>query len=238
MTPSTRAPDRILEWLPQHLAEQVADRCPDAWEQALAVRKRPASPPDPSRQTMQVEGPGGQSFAMTLNVFPIDDHLCDLHVDIEDSRSRHFTCLLPDASDASSNLAEVSRAVASFLLNEIERRRSGTSSQPPPSEWPPHVPLLRLDENGTIQDLTPGARRVLEHPNDATIEPDFFSHVHRENLRRVMRDLAHMVAHRKQRARWLLRLRTGNRRWRWYRVAADNHLDRPDSFIRVVLRRL
>ena len=73
---------------------------------------------------------------------------------------------------------------------------------------------------------------------EALIAPNFFSHVHQQNQRQVMRDRAHMVAHRKQWARWLLRLRTGNRRWRWYRVVTDNHLDRPDSFIRAVLRRL
>lgn len=53
-----------------------------------------------------------------------------------------------------------------------------------------------------------------------------------------MRDLALMVSHRKQRARWLLRLRTGNGRWRWYRLYARNHLDEQDGAIRVRLRPL
>jgi hypothetical protein len=100
------------------------------------------------------------------------------------------------------------------------------------------VPTLDLDRDGTILHSNEPARRVLEHPPDASLDPCFFSHVHGYNLRRVMRDLAHMVSHRKQRARWLLRLRTGNGRWRWYRALVRNYLDRSDARIRVRLRPL
>ena len=103
---------------------------------------------------------------------------------------------------------------------------------------PPHVPVLALDREGTIQDSNKPARRVLEYSSDEPIDPCFFSHVHGRNLRQVMRDLAHMVSHRKQRARWLLRLRTGNGRWRWYRAIARNELDRADAAIQVHLRPL
>jgi len=55
-------------------------------------------------------------------------------------------------------------------------------------------------------------------------------------MRRVMQDLANMVSRGKQRAQWLLRLRTGNERWRWYRVAVENNLGRQDDHIRIRLR--
>lgn len=103
-------------------------------------------------------------------------------------------------------------------------------------EIPPHVPSLTLDREGTIQEITQAARRTLEYSSDASIEPCFFSHVHYRNLRRVMQDLAHMVHQRKQRTHWLLRLRTGNGRWRWYRAAVENHLDHAEGSIRVHLR--
>lgn len=103
---------------------------------------------------------------------------------------------------------------------------------------PPHVPSLVLDREGTIQEITRAARRALEYSSEAAIEPCFFSHVHGRNLRRVMRDLAHMVCHRKQRAHWLLRLRTGNGRWRWYRAIVENLLDQTEGAIRVRLRAL
>ena len=102
----------------------------------------------------------------------------------------------------------------------------------------PHTPILKVDRKGTIQDLNKPARRALEYSSDASIDRCFFSHVHGHNLRRVMRDLAHMVSHRKQRARWLLRLQTGNGRWRWYRTIARNCLDRPEGVIQMHLRPL
>ncbi|PSQ91288.1 MAG: hypothetical protein BRD43_00150 [Bacteroidetes bacterium QS_4_64_154] len=102
----------------------------------------------------------------------------------------------------------------------------------------PHVPVLTLDREGTIQDSNEPARRALEYSSEDSIDPCFFSHVHGRNLQRVMRDLAHMVSHRKQRARWLLRLRTGNGRWRWYRAVARNHLDHSSATIQVHLRPL
>lgn len=124
---------------------------------------------------------------------------------------------------------------SSRLKPSVSRTESGSGSNQSDS---PHAPLLALDREGTIQDLNEPARRALEYSFDESINPCFFSHVHGRNLRRVMRDLAYMVSHRKQRAQWLLRLRTGNGRWRWYRVSARNHLDRPDGAIRVRLRPL
>ncbi len=102
----------------------------------------------------------------------------------------------------------------------------------------PHIPLLVLDSSGTIKHLNEPAHRTLEYSADAPVNSCFFSHVHGHNLRRVMRDLALMVSHRKQRARWLLRLRTGNGRWRWYRLFARNHLDQENGGIRIRLRPL
>jgi hypothetical protein len=55
---------------------------------------------------------------------------------------------------------------------------------------------------------------------------------------RVMRDLADMVSRGKQSARWLLRLWTGNDRWRWYRASVQNNLGRQEDHVRVRLRSL
>lgn len=113
------------------------------------------------------------------------------------------------------------------------RRDAGSASS---EEDPPHVPVVALDRDGTIKEITRSAQTALEYSPEESIQPCFFSHVHGQNLRRVMRDLALMVSHRKQRARWLLRLRTGNQRWRWYRAVAHNHLDQPEETVRVKLR--
>jgi len=126
-------------------------------------------------------------------------------------------------------------AMPSPSLPAISHADSESASK---SDDPPYVPVLGLDRDATIQHANEAVRRTLEYPPDAALEPCFFSHVHGRNLRQVMRDLAHMVSHRKQRARWLLRLRTGNGRWRWYRATAQNRLDRSDALIRVHLRPL
>lgn len=118
-------------------------------------------------------------------------------------------------------------------MTAVSRSDSGSAST---EDDPPHIPLVSLDRDGTIQRLTKSARTALEYSDDEPIAKCFFSHVHGRNLRRVMRDLALMVSHRKQRARWLLRLRTGNGRWRWYRAQAHNHLDQPKGTVQVRLR--
>jgi PAS domain-containing protein len=105
-------------------------------------------------------------------------------------------------------------------------------------EGAPTRPLLALDREGTIQSLTPAARSVLEYTSDAHVDACFFSHVHARNMRRVMHDLADMVCRGKQRVQWLLRLRTGNKRWRWYRAFVQNCLGQREDAILVRLRPL
>lgn len=99
-----------------------------------------------------------------------------------------------------------------------------------------HVPVVTLDREGTIQSMTRAARQLLEYPSGAHMDDCFFSYVHKRNMRRVMRDLAHMVCRGKQRAQWLLRLRTGNQRWRWYRATVQNNLGRQEDHILIRLR--
>ena len=99
------------------------------------------------------------------------------------------------------------------------------------------VPVISLDENGTIQGLSLVARRMLGYHADDTIDPYFFTHVHGQNMHRVMRDLAHMVNAHTRRASWLVRLRArSGRRWRWFRVNVINRLQAPEQCIVLHLR--
>lgn len=96
-------------------------------------------------------------------------------------------------------------------------------------------PVLAIDTEGTIQHVSKAARRLLEYSLDETIDPYFFSHVHGKNLYRVMQDVAHMVRCGQQQASWLVRLRTGRGRWRWYRAAVRNRLHQDDEHILIQL---
>ncbi len=97
-------------------------------------------------------------------------------------------------------------------------------------------PLITLDPEGTIVDATPVALRLLEHRERRGLGTCFFSHVHGKNLHQVMRDVADMVYLGKSTASWLLRLRTGKGRWRWYKVSARHRIEDTEHRIQLILR--
>lgn len=101
-----------------------------------------------------------------------------------------------------------------------------------------HVPALVLGADGTIQLATPAARHLLEYKSEQQLDPCFFSHVHGRNLYQVMRDVADMVCYGKASASWLMRLRTGQGRWRWYKASVKNQLNLGEGTILVNLRDL
>ena len=86
--------------------------------------------------------------------------------------------------------------------------------------------------------LTPRARQLLEYKPDQPVEPYFLSHIHGRNLRQVMRDLADMVKYGKSKASWLVQMRTGKGRWRWYKALAKRKQQHGDPVILVRLRDL
>lgn len=141
-------------------------------------------------------------------------------------------------SDASNEPLPLKQQVSDFLLEELDRQFGSVSSEGAASfESAPHVPRLRLGRDGTVRDLNDAACRVLEFASEDDTASSFFSYVHGRNLRRVMWDLAQMVEQGVRRSKWLLRLRTGNNRWRWYRAAAKNKLQ-SEGTILVLLRPL
>lgn len=228
----------ILDPVGQSLPHLVSELSPST-EHAPSLKPLGGSGSEDVRREFLIDGPEDISFRIEIELFSVDENFCDLYVDVEDGDSRHFMCDVEEGKPARDALDRLIRAIAVFVLSEVEQRRIQHSSpQPSLSEVSPDVPLLILDENGTIENLTQEARQVFEHSPDEPIERNFFSHIHGQNLQRVMRDVARMVSDRKKRAQWLLRIRTGNRRWRWCRALAENHLHQPEESIRVLLRPL
>ena len=84
--------------------------------------------------------------------------------------------------------------------------------------------------------MTPAARRILEYKSDQAYEPCFFSHVHGRHLYQIMRDVADMVCYGKPHANWLLRIRTGQGRWHWYKAIVRNDLHQREASITITLR--
>ncbi len=92
-----------------------------------------------------------------------------------------------------------------------------------------YVPSVVLNADGTIQQISPSAMHLLEYRSDQKMDRSFFAHVHGKNLYQVMRDVADMVCYGKTQATWLLRMRTGKGRWRWYKATVRNRLEEEDA---------
>ena len=98
------------------------------------------------------------------------------------------------------------------------------------------VPVISVDGGGTVNGLSVPARRMLGYSASDDIDPYFFTHVHGQNMHRVMRDLAHMVNAHTRRTSWLVRLQTRSGRWRWFRIDVVNRLQAPEQCIVLRLR--
>lgn len=230
-----RAPDWILDQFYRHLSDRLPRRCVRVCGESAPRSGTVPLRKERAKDVLRIEG--DPPFQVTLAASSTSRETLDVRVTVDGGRSRHFPCVLP-SNGTGSEMQDAARAVATFLLDEFERNGNVVFAGQSSSEVPPHVPVLLLNEEGTIQDLTEGARRLLGYSREASIKPCFFSHVHKKNLRRVMHDLAHMVSQRTKRARWLLRLRTGNDRWGWFRIRATRVSGSPERAARLFLQRL
>ena len=96
--------------------------------------------------------------------------------------------------------------------------------------------LIVLDGEGTIRHVSDEARELLDlRPHALDGEP-FSERVYPNQRSRVRRDLTGMTAHEKQRATWLLRLKTGLGPWQWFKVEAENRPGGDDNPPGIVLR--
>jgi PAS domain S-box-containing protein len=174
-------------------------------------------------RTFQLDGPEGLAVQVRFGVYPMGDGTYEVYVEVEDGLTCRFT-YDPAGPEASAERARLGRKVTDVLLREIEPQLGRASEEPgTPSEATP-VARLVLDREGAIRDVNEAACEALGYASVEALDRNFFSHVHGQNLRRVMRDLGRMVGENISRARWLLRLQTAAGRWRWFRVKALNRL--------------
>ena len=86
-------------------------------------------------------------------------------------------------------------------------------------------PHLVVDSLGSIVEVSSLANRLLEFSDQHNEARCFFSLVHGKNLYQVMRDVADMFCHGRRNAKWMLRLRTGRNRWRWFNSTVERMRD-------------
>lgn len=190
-----------------------------------------------SQRTFLLETADGVSTKVRISAFPFGENTYEVYVDIADGPTRRFTHSLPENSVSGlPPSSQLGRSVSSFLLQEIEPQFDPSPTENLPAvNSTPSIPHIHLDREGKIEDLNAPARRALGYSEKDLPEHNFFSFVHRRNMRQVMRDLAQMVNHGMTRARWLLRLRSGGERWTWYRATVRNRL-RTDGTILITLQ--
>lgn len=237
-TRTRKSPAPLLDELGNSLAH-VVELLHEKGGSSLLMTPLERPPGSGTKRSYQIEGPRGQSLTVEFEVVARPGQQYEVKVDVEAGSTRRFTCSAPlDNGQESDPASSLRPQVTAFLFDELGDRFGQTVSPwSLPLDVTPHVPRLTLTREGKIHDLNAAACRVLECEAEAEVDRSFFSRVHGHNLRRVMWDLAQMVNQGVQHSRWLLRLRTGSDRWRWYRAAAYNHL-RSTGTIQVHLRLL
>ncbi len=96
----------------------------------------------------------------------------------------------------------------------------------PPVEPKEHRAQIVLDANGRIQRISKLARQMLGYYSAQRIQPCFFKLIREHQQTHVMWELAEMAGHHRQRAEWVVQLKTGQGAWRWYHVQVRNQLHR------------
>jgi len=87
-----------------------------------------------------------------------------------------------------------------------------------------HAAQIVLDANGQLKRVSKLARQILGYYAAQRVRPRFFELVREHQQTRIMWELAEMVGHHRQRAEWLVQLKTGQGTWRWCHIHARNRL--------------
>jgi PAS domain-containing protein len=222
-TLASTSPHTILDDLHQSL-DHVVTTLNQKWTETPLTLKPLASPSvEDEQRSFQLEGPDPFSVRVHFAVFPLGGDTFELQIEVEGGPIRRLTYVSAGDNPDPEKQAQLGRKVSVFLLEEIEPRLGRCPVQSS-AESHSTVPRIDLDREGTIQRLNADAAAILESSPGEDIDRNFFSHVDGHNLRRVTRDLTQMECHDMKQARWLLRLRTGESRWQWYRAVVRNNL--------------
>lgn len=230
---------QVLNDLYRGLHQALGDIHPEQFGATLYLK--PMDPSDAFRieRSFRIEGPEDLSVEARCRISQSDGNAHTIYVEIADGPSQQFRYTPSEETTEVNEPTHLGHTIAAFLLDEMERRLGRVLFQQSSSMGAGlQIPMLSLGQEGTIQHITEAAKRVLEYSSEASLNSCFFTHVHGDNLRQVMRDMADMVCHCRKYSQWLLRLRTGNDRWRWYRAKVRNHLDEPETFIQLRLHPL
>jgi hypothetical protein len=210
----------------------------EKWEHSsLSLTSIPSLTTTGAERTFRLEASDDLIAQLRFGVYPLGAGTYEVYIAFADGPTRRLTYDSTREDDPGAGKAWLGRTATSVVLEEIEPRLGRIESRPSPPQSESAVPRIDLDCDGRIRHLNSDAEEIFDDSGDLDQTPSFFAYVHGRNLRRVIRDLAHMGRGEMQSARWLLRLQTGADRWHWYRVRATNQLESEET-IRIHLHPL
>lgn len=216
------------------LEVSLMERCAEREDvKSDSIRVSFTSTEEAGRATVEVVSPALPLFSISVSVRFVGGNVYDLSMPISEGGGWTRTFTFPSSGRPLTSMPKVGAEAGEALMSEMDRRRTKAGK-----EVPPHVPRIEVNRNGDIEQINGGARRALEYSSDAPIQSCFFSHIHEHSLERVMRELAQLIEQKIQRTRWLLQLRTGAKRYRWFRAQAESVLHKSTIGVRVLLRPL
>ncbi|PQJ34332.1 hypothetical protein BSZ35_06715 [Salinibacter sp. 10B] len=198
----------------------------EKWEEvSLSVTAPSFSSTKGTERSFRVETPTERIVQIQFGVYPLGPGTYEVYISLADGPTRRLTYDSNRGDTTDAEQAWLGQTATIALMEEIEPRLSRIESPPPEPSPDASVPQLDIECDGTIRNLNPAARTIIDVSGDSCEAPSFFTYVHGRNLRQVIRDLTRMEQGTIQRARWLLRLQTGEPRERWYRGRATSQLD-------------
>ena len=80
------------------------------------------------------------------------------------------------------------------------------------------APVIIIGFDGSIKDVSHSALNLMDFRMAESIEKNFFQLIHKNQLYPVMRDVADIICRGKTSASWLIRIRTSNGTWKWFKA--------------------
>lgn len=78
------------------------------------------------------------------------------------------------------------------------------------------APVIIIGFDGSIIDASHTAQALMGYASELSLDTNFFTLIHKNQLYTVMRDVADIICRGKQQASWLIRLKSSGGSWKWF----------------------
>lgn len=122
---SSLPPPALLAVLYQRLKTALADEAARRYGEDIAVSRIDSPSPSAEQVRFRIDGPNLPDLTATLAVTAEEDGPCDVLCAIDGGSTRRVSCTVPPANASPpAEDSQVGRALATFLLNEVQEELS------------------------------------------------------------------------------------------------------------------